>query len=302
MRAINLLFDPAIFGITTLFLAVLWMLKDQKDKTRPLLVFALILNLFYGVLMKTLMVGEGGLFPWKFDHVLFHFDQSLGITAVSIAQQLQGSWRIPLWIIYQMMVPMMIAWFFVTRYRSHDSSVVMAYIAELVAGPLVYAIVPACGPVYAFGPQWLHPPAVGADAIRLAGMPNAFPSLHVATAFVFVLFAPGKAWKAVAVGFLTATCLATLATGEHYVIDLIPGLAFGVFAASVGMRLYRRALSFLGIVVAWSLAVRIGAPLLIATPYLTRSLVLATVAMVALALWKQWSAQSLPVEARSAAV
>jgi hypothetical protein len=301
MRVIQLLFDPAIFGILVLFLAVLWMLKDQKDKTRPLLVFALILNLFYGVLMKTFMSGEGGLFPWKYDHILFHLDQSLGLAAVSIAPMLQGIWRIPLWIVYELMVPMMIAWFLVTRYRSQDGAVVLAYIAELVAGPLIYAIVPACGPIYAFGAQWLHPPAVAADAIRLAGMPNAFPSLHVATAFVFVMFAPSKAWKAVAVGFLTATGLATLGTGEHYFFDLIPGLAFGVFAASVGMRLYRRALSFLGIVIAWSLMVRFAASLLIATPYLTRSLTLLTVALVAIALWKQWSAQPAPAEARDVA-
>src|SRR5580704_16373587 len=104
MRAIHMLFDPAILGITVLFLAVLWMLKDQKDKTRPLLVFALVLNLFYGVLLKILMGREGGLFPWKFDHVLFHLDQSLGLMAASIAPSLQGPWQVPLWIVYQMMI------------------------------------------------------------------------------------------------------------------------------------------------------------------------------------------------------
>jgi hypothetical protein len=301
MRAIHMLFDPAIMGIAVLFLAVLWMLKDQKDKTRPLLVFALVLNLFYGVLLKILMSGEGGLFPWKYDHALFHIDQSLGLTAVSIAQLLQGAWRIPLWIVYQMMVPMMIVWFLVTSYRPQRGSVVLAYIAELVTGPLLYGLVPACGPIYAFGAQWLHPPTVSADAIRLAGMPNAFPSLHVATAFIFLFFAPGKIWKAIASAFLAGTCLATLATGEHYVIDLIPGLAFGAFAGYIGMQLYRRALIFLSVVLTWSLTVRFEASLLIASPYLTRSLAVATVVMVALALWKQWSAQSEPAEVQGTA-
>jgi hypothetical protein len=302
MRVINILLDPAIFGITVLFLAVLWMLKDQKDKTRPLLVFALVLNLFYGVLLKLLMGREGGLLSWKFDHVLFHLDLSLGLTATSIAQSLQGSWRIPLWIIYQMMVPMMIAWFLVTRHRSRHGSVVMAYIAELVAGPLLYMVVPACGPIYAFGAKWLNPPAVPSDAIHLTGMPNAFPSLHVATAFVFVFFAPGRVWKAVAVFFLAGTCMATLATGEHYCIDLIPGLAFGVFAASIGLQRYRQALSFLGVVLAWSLIVRFGSSLLIASPYLTRFLALATVALAVIALWKEWSAQSSAADAHPAAI
>ena len=90
------------------------------------------------------------------------------------------------------MVPMMICWFLVTRRRKMRGSVVMAYVGELVAGPLLYAVLPACGPAYAFGAQWLHPQQVQAGIVRLASMPNAFPSLHIATAFVFVLFAPGK--------------------------------------------------------------------------------------------------------------
>jgi hypothetical protein len=301
MRVINILLDPAIFGITVLFLAVLWMLKDQKDKTRPLLVFALVLNLFYSVLLKFLMGHEGGLLSWKFDHVLFHLDLSLGLTATSIAQSLQGFWRIPLWAIYQMMVPMMIAWFLVTRYPSRRGSVVMAYIAELVAGPLLYGVLPACGPIYAFGAKWLNPPAVPADAIHLTGMPNAFPSLHVATAFVFVMFAPGRVWKAVSIAFLAGTAMATLATGEHYVIDLIPGLAFGVFAASFGLQRYRQALGFLGVVLAWSLTVRLDSSLLIASPYLTRSLAVVTVTLAILALWREWSAQSRTADAQAAA-
>jgi hypothetical protein len=38
-----------------LFLSVLWMLKDERDKTRPMLVFALTLNLFFGFLLTVVM-------------------------------------------------------------------------------------------------------------------------------------------------------------------------------------------------------------------------------------------------------
>ena len=71
-------------------------------------------------------------------------------------------------------------------------------------------------------------------------MPNVFPSFHVATAFVLVLFAPGKVWRGVSLAFLAATALATLSAGEHYAIDLVAGLAFGCFAASVEYRNVRR--------------------------------------------------------------
>jgi hypothetical protein len=151
-------------------------------------------------------------------------------------------------------------------------------------------IVPACGPIYAFGKQWLHPPAVAPEAVRLAGMPNAFPSLHVGTALVFLKFAPGRIWKAIAIVFLAVTCLAILSTGEHYVIDLIPGLAFGIFVSAVGMRNFRRAGWFLALTLTWSLGVRFAYMTLLAHPVVTRSLAGLTVAAVALALGKQWSA------------
>jgi hypothetical protein len=289
MRIVDILLNPAFFAITALFLAVIWMLRDQKDKTRAELVFALVLNLFYGVLLNIFMGREGSVFPWKYDHVLFRLDAALGIPAASIAPHLQGPLRVPLWIVYQLMVPMMIAWFLLTRYR-RVPGIIMAYIAELVSGPVLYTIVPACGPIYAFGKQWLSPPAVAPGAIRLAGIPNAFPSLHIGTAFVFVMFAPGKLWKAVALVFLFATGLATLSTGEHYLIDWIPGLAFGVFVSSVGLHSYRRAAAFLALTLAWSLTVRFAFTFLIAHPLAIRLCAVFTLAAVVFVLWSQWRA------------
>ena len=290
MRAIDILLNPSTIAIMALFLSVIWMLRDEKDKARIELVFALVFNLFYGVLLNIFMSREGSIFPWKFDHVLFRLDASLGIQAASIARPLQGFLHIPLWIVYQSMVPMMIAWFLLTRYRRSPGSIILAYVAELVSGPLLYMIVPACGPIYAFGKQWLSPPAVAPEAVRLAGMPNAFPSLHVGTALVFLMFAPGKIWKAVALLFLAATCLATLSTGEHYVIDLISGLAFGVFVSAIGMRNFRLAGCFLGLTISWSLGVRFAYMILLAHPMLTRTLAGLTLVAVALALGKQWGA------------
>lgn len=297
MRLLAILINPAILGTVALFLSVVWMLRDQKDKTRPLLVFALALNLFFGFLLTVFMSREGGLLPWKFDDVLARLDQSLGITAAPIARPLQGVFRTPLMVIYQSMVPMMICWFFVTIKRNRRGSIVLAYVGELVAGPLLYAIFPACGPIYAFGSQWLHPPQVQAVAIKLVGMPNAFPSLHVATAFVFVLFAPGKLWRTVSLAFFAGTAMATLSTGEHFVIDLVAGLAFGCFAASVGYRRTRSALIYLGVVLGWSLAVRFGYAFLIAQPIVLRSLAVLTVAAAAHAVHKAWRASDLPTPA-----
>ncbi|HTW61144.1 MAG TPA: phosphatase PAP2 family protein [Terracidiphilus sp.] len=301
MRLIPLLTNPALIGILALFLAAIWMVRDPKDKTRPLLVFALVLNLFYGFLLTVFMQREGSLFPWKFDFVLFRMDASLGLHAAAIARPLQGALRVPLYVVYQAMIPMMIGWFLLTRYRIHRRSIIPAYAAELAVGPLLYALLPACGPLYAFGAQWLHPPAATpAIAIRLTGMPNAFPSLHMATALVLVFFAPGRKWRALALAFLVATGLATLSTGEHYLIDLVPGLAFGAFAAGVGLGRYRQAAGYLGIACAWTLTVRFAAPWLLAHPLVLQVSAALTVVLVAAALVQEWRVQPQQQETASA--
>jgi hypothetical protein len=297
MRLTALLLNPALFGTLTLFLATLWMVRNPKDKARPLLVFALVLNLFYGFLLTVFMKAEGSLFPWKFDQVLFRIDAAFGIQAVTLARPLQA-FRIPLWVAYQAMVPMMIFWFLLTRYHHHRGSVVLAYAAELAAGPPMYALLPACGPIYAFGARWLDPPSVvHAAPIQLSGMPNAFPSLHAATALVLVFLAPGRFWRAIALAFLVATCLATLSTGEHYVIDLIPGFAFGSFAASIGLGRFRRALLFLGVSCCWSFAVRFAYLFLIDHPIAIRTCVTLTILFAGLEVFREWYVQPLPAPA-----
>lgn len=277
-----------MIGMIALFLAVIWMLRDEKDKARPLLVFALMLNLFYGYLLSVVMGKEDGLLPWKYDLFLLQLDASLGVSAASIALPLQGFWRIPLNVTYQLMVPMMICWYLVTRNRSHRGSIVLAYVTELIMGPLLYAILPACGPAYAFGSSWLNPPLVTTHPIRFSGMPNAFPSLHLGTALVLVLYADGKVWRGISLMFFVGTALATISTGEHYIIDLVAGLAFGCFAANVGYRKLQSASFCLGIAISWSLAIKFQFTFLLAHPGLLRSCVALTVAVTIFAVVREW--------------
>lgn len=281
------LFNPAVIGLAALFLSVLWMLRDEKDRTRPFLVVALVVNLFYGWLLSFVMGRENGLVPWKYDHVLANLDRSLGVPTATIAQALQQV-RFPLLVVYQLMVPVMIVWFLVARRNRLSESLVIAYVAEMIVGPVLYAIVPACGPLYAFHSQWLHPPAVQAAAIRLSGMPNAFPSLHFATAVVFISFARGWRSQVFSILFCVATLLATISTGEHYAIDLAAGLAFGCFAASVGRLRVIGSAGFLVLVLTWSLTVRFAYQALIANPAVLGAFAVFTAVAAAAHLLAEW--------------
>ena len=297
MQLLPILLNPAIIGLLALVLSVVWMIRDERDKTRPMLVLALTMNLFYGFLLTVFMGREGSLFPLKYDPVLFRVDAALGFSNASIAVPLQGVWRLPLVVIYNSMIPMMICWFLVTRYRNIRGSVVLAYVAELIAGPMLYAVLPACGPVYAFGAKWLHPPTVTATTMRLAGMPNAFPSIHFGTALVLVFFAPGKLWRTVALAFLAGTGMATLSTGEHYIIDLVSGATFGCFAASVGHRRVKSAILFLGVALLWSLAIRFQSEFLTLHPTLPKLFSALTLALAILAVTREWSRPAMSATA-----
>lgn len=288
MRILALLLNSPVISLLALFAAIVWMVRNDKDKVRPLLVIALTLNLIFGALLTIGMSRENSLFPVKYDFVLHLLDKSLGVSAAWTAQHTNHGFRSALDVIYILMVPMMILWIPATGYRTRRGSVVLAYVAELVAGPMLYALVPGCGPVYAFGSKWLDPPAVPAKPIHLAGMPNAFPSLHLATALVLVLFARGGIWRAIAMLFLAGTAMATLSTGEHYVIDLIAGLVFGCFAAEAGFLRFKRALVYLGVALIWSLLVRYEYVFLIAHPIFIRVLALLTLGLAIMAVVQEW--------------
>jgi hypothetical protein len=293
-QVFGFLLSPAMISLAALVLAIVWMLRDESDRTRPLLVIALVVNLFYGFLLQFVMGRENGLVPWKFDYVLARLDGALGLPATAIAPLLQGIVRVPLLVVYQLMIPMMIVWFAVARRHRVSASLVLAYVSEMVLGPLLYALLPACGPLYAFRRQWLDPPAVAAAPIRLSGMPNAFPSLHIATALVLVLFSGGRMSRIWALAFLGATAMATISTGEHYTIDLVAGLAFGCFAASAGKRRIFPSLAWLAVVLAWSTGLRWGSGFLLLHAILLRVLAGVTVCAAAIFVAMNWRVEMAP--------
>ena len=102
------------------------------------------------------------------------------------------------------------------------------------AAALLYAITPVTGPVYALGaafPNALAPLLERAPA--LLGTPegmfaprNAFPSFHLIWALVALLLAWRFGWPARAGFGLYALLIAaaTMALGEHYLIDLVAAL------------------------------------------------------------------------------
>lgn len=113
-------------------------------------------------------------------------------------------------------------------------SVFVSAALAAVIGALAYQIVPATGPKYAFAGYPGDQPILGAFVLTTPlqwFVPrNAMPSLHLTWAMLVAWHATRSGWLAGAIAglFLALTTVATLALGEHYLIDLAMAVPFAV--------------------------------------------------------------------------
>ncbi|MBV8120295.1 MAG: phosphatase PAP2 family protein, partial [Alphaproteobacteria bacterium] len=100
---------------------------------------------------------------------------------------------------------------------------------------ILYNIYPAAGPIYAFGsafPAHMPDPAalsLAPTGLAVAAAPrNCMPSVHFAWALLAVVEARrlARGWQVGFGLFAVATAIATIALGEHYLIDLVVAVPF----------------------------------------------------------------------------
>jgi hypothetical protein len=157
-----------------------------------------------------------------------------------------------------------------------------SYLISYGLAPLFYLLVPACGPRHAFGAAFpMGLPEVAAIPVKLAFWPNAIPSLHFATALLFVYFAGrNRLLRCIAWAYLAGTAAATLAF-EHYLIDLVVAVPYAFFAIRLAESRFAPALRNLAVVLAWLVSIRFATPLLVESPLILQLMALATVSTAA---------------------
>ncbi len=112
-------------------------------------------------------------------------------------------------------------------------------------GWCLYLFFPATGPAYAFQGDFpnhaLSPAELKQLVLEPISLPqsiprNAIPSLHMAWAILIAWNASrlGHLAQSAVVGYLILTVLATLGTGEHYLIDLVVAFPFALAVQSLG--------------------------------------------------------------------
>jgi hypothetical protein len=284
----------AILGLS------LWMLLRPQGKDAPKILL-LILVFAFEPLTRAVMNAENRGFPLKFDYFLYAIDKSLGLSAFWVARWLSDWQRSVLFVVYQSLTAAMITWYGVNlrRRNGRPGGLLLAYLITFGLGPCLYLIVPACGPRHAFGSAFpAGNPDVSPLLVRLNYWPNAIPSLHVATALLFVFFSGRNRWLGgIAWLYVALTVAATLAF-EHYVIDLVVAVPFACCATLATRGKVRHALACLAVVLLWLVGIRFRTPELAAYPALLRILALATVASASLGMTAGMTAGQAAISSR----
>jgi hypothetical protein len=285
---VSVVTSPGVLWMLCILGLFLRMLVRPAENAAPKIIIMILVLAFEPFSIVAVMNAENRAIPMKFDYYLYLIDNGLGLSSFWVARSLTEGQRSVLLLIYKSLAAVMIVWYGINLLRrdGRPRRLLAAYIITYLVGPCLYLIVPACGPRHAFGSAFPYGnPSVLPVLVPINYWPNAIPSLHVATAILFVFFAGrslplrGLAWV-----YLSATAVATLAF-EHYVIDLVVAVPFACFAASAARSRFASALANLTVAGAWLVSIRFDTPGLISHPPLLKVLALATLAIAVISLW-----------------
>jgi hypothetical protein len=272
LRTLDYFSVATALGCAT-FLVVAVRVRTPEDLKQLLMLFALP----FFVLVTTLAENAPSLFiPSKvsstFDPMLYAFDEALGVNTFGIARfALAHRWLATwcAWVYANLPLTLALVWAVQLRAgrRARAWALVVACCATGIMGFLLYQVLPGTGPRYLFEGTfpWGAVPRAGSlaatAALSTAYTRNAVPSLHVTWAALAAWYSAGAqtAVKALTIGFALLTVLATLTTGEHYVVDLLVAAPF--FAAMICLACPSPSLRRLGgislaITLAWTLALQ----------------------------------------------
>lgn len=235
------------------------------------------------------------LYPQTYDLSLYRLDSSLGFQPSFVLGNLAES--NPLITYFTLLIytsiPLAVGCSY-GQYRRRESQpvkLVFLLAGALLVGYALYALYPAAGPRFAFGHAFpARAPALNqliTDPGLALAPRNCVPSLHFAIALLVFWNTRGarRLWRAVALLYLCAIAFATLATGQHYAVDLVIAFPFALVLQAIWTTILSlRSAERTGAIIAgivtyciWMAVLYRGISLMITMPALFYSLIIATI-------------------------
>ena len=195
------------------------------------------------------------------DEFLLAFDRSYGYAGMLIGQMF---YRSPVWdaifrfLYYSLMlaIPLLYLGMPTTAVRkTFARAMVLAAICILP----FYALCPGAGPVYLLRDSfpWGIINVSQPHVRTISGALNTTPSGHFAWALLMFWFARKYCTKPLQIAtgiFMVSMCIATLGTGEHYIVDLVLAAPFAAGIWALAHRQWRSAAVSMAVVLVWLMA------------------------------------------------
>jgi len=230
---------------------------------------------FFGISVVNLYPSTNVL---AFDELFLAFDRNFGYVGLVIGGLFRQT-PVLEWLLTFVYISLMlaVALFFLALPSQTVRKKFVAAVAlmGLLLVPL-YALCPGAGPLYLLQDNFpwqvpdllqpqarIIPPSVTVQGSRTVTMVplNAAPSGHIAWALLMFWFSRKYCGRALQIAcgiFLVLTCLATLGTGEHYLVDLFLAVPFTAGLWALVHRQWRFAGIALLVVILWLVGLREG--------------------------------------------
>jgi hypothetical protein len=300
--AIQLTGSLGLASLLFLFCKAVWEPRQARSKTFRILLPACVLTfMIFGSVYSLNMASY--LHAKTFDLYTFVFDGSFGFQPSFICGRAlaANSWLIPpVRLTYEGIVLAMAAFYaaFMARREKPIWELIELLFAAAMLGYLFFSVFPVCGPRYGFPASFPGAdfPYARLESLNLQRIPvdwliprNGVPSLHFTWALlIWWNTRTLPRWgRAAATAFVLATAFDTMATGEHYLFDLIVALPFALcmqasMVRTVAFRNRERWLPVLcggAMFLGWLVLCRFGLPLLLQSEFLPWSLAFASSAV-----------------------
>jgi len=228
-----LIFDPSVVigFLFVLAVAVRWFLVPSDDRRSEYLLLFSIFTLITAPSAQAVADGLSRLRPMKMDLYAYVADGPLGEPSFVLGRLVAPhAWlKVLLQVSYGLLPVAVIVVFtcHVLQRSPRIATIVWAFVINLVAAPLFYMLVPVCGPTFAFARFPVGPGHVIPHLIRINAAPNGIPSVHMSTALLVAWFSrKSRVGLAAASVYLVLMVVATLASGQHYGVDLLAAIPY----------------------------------------------------------------------------